>query len=62
MIGVVTVETQQWAAEQVVRMHGEPANDTRRTGVCARCVPGGGCPMLAWALSVTGAVPEVSRA
>lgn len=44
-------DDERWAAEQAVRMHREPPSTERSTGRCAQCHPGGGCPMLAWALA-----------
>lgn len=43
---------EQWAAQRTVRMHTEPPSQSRATGRCARCLPAGGCPMLAWALAL----------
>jgi hypothetical protein len=53
--GPVSADVQQWAAEQVIRMHAEPPAEDRATGRCARCTPEAGCPLLAWALAVRAA-------
>ena len=46
----VSPDAVTWAARRTVAMHDEGSR-------CAQCVPGGGCPQLAWALHETAALP-----
>lgn len=51
----VSPETLRWSAEQVIRQHREPADETRATGRCQQC-SAAGCTMLAWAAQYLGVV------
>lgn len=48
-------DTIAWAARRTIEMHREPPSDSRATGRCAQCTPGGGCEQLRWALQILGA-------
>jgi len=51
--GLVDPDAIQWAAQQVIRQHDEPADPHRTTGRCAQCGEEG-CRMLTWARLTLG--------